>query len=111
MRHEPIVESSPGDATPDRDDLGSKSVQLAADILTISRALSEVLQFAAREGSAATRDAADQLAREAYEQTEAAVATAGKYGHALEDRITRSPIVSILLALGLGFVAGLIARR
>lgn len=73
---------------------------LKADIAAISATLADLVKSGVRG-----------YARQGREQADAAVDTAYAYGEAIEEKIAKNPFSAVLVALGLGFLVGLMSRR
>ncbi len=84
---------------------------LKTDLASISTTLSDLVKSGVREGRAKAERTADYYKRQGKEQAEAAVDSARAYGEALEGHIERNPFSAVLVALGLGFLIGLMSRR
>lgn len=84
---------------------------LKSELAGISATLSDLVRSGAREGRATVERAADHYVRQGRRQADAAVESARAYGDALEGQITRNPFSAVLVALGLGFLVGLMSRR
>ncbi len=86
---------------------GSREESLEAQIATLKAdlaALSTTIADMVKSG-------AGDYVRQGREQAEAAVDSAYAYGEALEEKITKNPLAAVLVALGLGFLVGLLSRR
>lgn len=95
----------------DTETLTEQIESLKADLAGISQTLAELLKDSAREGRRTVEDTADYYMREGKRQADAAVESAREYGEALESQIARNPFSAVLVALGLGFLVGLMSRR
>ena len=84
---------------------------LKSELAAISTTLSDLVRSGAREGRATVERTADYYMRQGRRQADAAVEGARAYGDALESQITRNPFSAVLVALGLGFLVGLMSRR
>jgi ElaB/YqjD/DUF883 family membrane-anchored ribosome-binding protein len=84
---------------------------LKGDIAAISATLSDLVKSGVREGRAKAERTAEQYKQQGKEQAEAALDSARAYGEALEGHIERNPFSAVLVALGLGFLIGLMSRR
>jgi ElaB/YqjD/DUF883 family membrane-anchored ribosome-binding protein len=84
---------------------------LKSDIASISETLQQLVKSGVREGRAKAERTADYYKQQGMDQAEAALDTARAYGEALEVRIERNPFSAVLVALGLGFLVGLMSRR
>jgi len=93
------------------DSLQEQIETLKQDISAISTTLTDLVKTGVREGRAKAERTADQYKRQGKEQAEAAVDSARAYGEALEGHIERNPFSAVLVALGLGFLIGLMSRR
>ena len=95
----------------DADNLAQQVETLKADLAAITATLADLVKDSAREGRATIEKTADHYVREARRQADTAVEGARAYGEALEGQITRNPFSAVLVALGLGFLVGLMSRR
>jgi ElaB/YqjD/DUF883 family membrane-anchored ribosome-binding protein len=93
------------------DNLSDQIETLKADLAGISATLADLVRSGAREGRATVERTAEYYAREGRRQADAAVEGARAYGEALEGQIARNPFSAVLVALGLGFLIGLMSRR
>ncbi len=84
---------------------------LKGDLSAISKTLADVVKTGVREGRAKAERTADYYKRQGKEQADAAFDGARAYGEALEGHIERNPFSAVLVALGLGFLIGLMSRR
>lgn len=73
---------------------------LKSDIASIGNTLAGMAKSQARG-----------YARQGQAQADAALESAQAYSEALEERITKNPFSAVLVALGLGFLVGLMSRR
>jgi ElaB/YqjD/DUF883 family membrane-anchored ribosome-binding protein len=89
-----------GRAQAEVESLESQIETLKADIASLSATLADVVKSGVKE-----------YAQQGRDQAEAAVDTAYAYGEALEEKIARNPFSAVLVALGLGFLVGLMSRR
>lgn len=108
MANESTGRGKPGDHA---EALQSQIETLKADLASVSSTLSELLKASAREGRASAERAAEHYVRQGRQQADAAMKEAHAYGEALEGHITRNPFSAVLVALGLGFLIGLMSRR
>jgi len=102
---------SESDLARDAEALQDQIEALKKDIATISATLADLVKSGLREGRDTVREKADRYRRQGQEQAEAAIEEARAYGEALEARISRNPFSAVLVALGLGFLIGLLSRR
>lgn len=96
------------------DDTEALTEQIAAlksDLAGISATLADLLKDGAKEGRRTVEETADYYMRAGRKQADAAVDSAREYGEALESQISRNPFSAVLVALGLGFLVGLMSRR
>jgi ElaB/YqjD/DUF883 family membrane-anchored ribosome-binding protein len=84
---------------------------LKAELASVSATLSDLLKSSVRQGRAKAERTAEQYIRQGQEQADAAMDTAREYGEALEGQITKNPFTAVLIALGLGYLVGLMGRR
>ncbi|SEP61408.1 hypothetical protein SAMN05216548_10192 [Faunimonas pinastri] len=80
--------------------LDSQISSLKSEIASLSSAFADFIKVGAREGR-------ETLSR----QTEYYVGEARALEEELETQISRNPLTAVLIALGLGFLIGLLARR
>jgi ElaB/YqjD/DUF883 family membrane-anchored ribosome-binding protein len=64
-----------------------------------------------REGRSKAEQKARQYKQQGMEQADAVLDEARAYGEALEGKIVQNPFAAVLVALGLGFLVGLMSRR
>ena len=95
----------------DAEALAAQVEQLKGDISTMSATLASLVKSGVREGRATVERTTDRYMREGRKQADAAMDEAREYGEALETQITRNPFSAVLVALGLGFLVGLMTRR
>ena len=84
---------------------------LKAELANVSATLAELVKSSVRQGRAKAERTAEQYPRQGQEQADAAVDSARAYGEALEGQITKNPFTAVLVALGLGYLVGLMSRR
>jgi len=84
---------------------------LKAELASVSATLSDLLKSGVRQGRAKAERTAEQYLRQGQEQADAAMESARAYGEALEGQITKNPFTAVLVALGLGYLVGLMGRR
>lgn len=99
------------EAERDAESLGEQIDTLKADLALISSTLADLVRSSAREGRESVERTAEQYMREGRRHADAAVQEARAYGEALEGQISRNPFSAVLVALGLGFLVGLMSRR
>ena len=63
------------------------------------------------EGRSKAERTAEQYLKQGQDQADAAMEDARAYGEALEGQITKNPFTAVLVALGLGYLVGLMSRR
>jgi ElaB/YqjD/DUF883 family membrane-anchored ribosome-binding protein len=95
----------------DSEGLAEQIETLKADLANISATLTGMLKDSARGSRKTVEQTADYYMREGRKQADAAVESARAYGEALEGQIARNPFSAVLVALGLGFLVGLMSRR
>lgn len=98
-------------AASDVESLEAQIETLKSDIAAISATLTDLVKSSVREGRAKAEQTAEHYKQQGKEQAEAAIDSARAYGEALEGQIERNPISAVLVALGLGFLIGLMSRR
>jgi ElaB/YqjD/DUF883 family membrane-anchored ribosome-binding protein len=91
--------------------LAAQVETLKADLAAISATLADLVKATASEGRATIERTADYYVKKGKRQADAAIDEARAYGEALESQITRNPFSAVLVALGLGFLVGLMSRR
>jgi ElaB/YqjD/DUF883 family membrane-anchored ribosome-binding protein len=84
---------------------------LKADIAAIGATLKDLVKSSVREGRARAEKTAEQYMQQGQEQADAALESARAYSEALEGQITKNPFTAVLVALGLGYLVGLMSRR
>ena len=84
---------------------------LKSELASVSATLSDLLKSSVRQGRAKAERTAQDYLHQGQEQADAAMETAREYGEALEGQITKNPFTAVLIALGLGYLVGLMGRR
>jgi ElaB/YqjD/DUF883 family membrane-anchored ribosome-binding protein len=84
---------------------------LKAELASVSATLSELVKSGVRQGRAKAERTAQQYMQQGQEQADAALEGARAYSEALEGQITKNPFTAVLVALGLGYLVGLMGRR
>ena len=84
---------------------------LKGDIAAIGATLKDLVKASVREGRAKAERTAEEYVRQGQDQADAAMESARAYGEALEGQITKNPFTAVLVALGLGYLVGLMSRR
>jgi ElaB/YqjD/DUF883 family membrane-anchored ribosome-binding protein len=84
---------------------------LKGDLASISATLADLVKSSVREGRAKAERTAEQYLRQGREQADSAMDDARAYGEALEGQIAKNPFTAVLVALGLGYLVGLMSRR
>jgi ElaB/YqjD/DUF883 family membrane-anchored ribosome-binding protein len=84
---------------------------LKADIAAIGGTLKDLVKSSVRQGRAKAERTAEQYMQQGQDQADAALESARAYGEALEGQITKNPFTAVLVALGLGYLVGLMSRR
>jgi ElaB/YqjD/DUF883 family membrane-anchored ribosome-binding protein len=95
----------------DVESLEAQIETLKGDIAAISATLTDLVRSGVREGRAKAERTAEHYKQQGKEQADAALEGARAYGEALEGQIERNPFSAVLVALGLGFLIGLMSRR
>lgn len=93
------------------EELQAQMKALKDDLAAIRSTLTGVAGASMREGRAKAEETAERYKRMGMEQADLAMEGARAYGEALEGQITRNPFSAVLVALGLGFLVGLMSRR
>jgi ElaB/YqjD/DUF883 family membrane-anchored ribosome-binding protein len=111
-----MANESTGGSQGRRSSAGEESLEgqvetLKAELANVSATLSELVKSSVRQGRAKAERTAEQYLRQGQEQADAAVDSARAYGEALEGQITKNPFTAVLVALGLGYLVGLMSRR
>ena len=111
-----MANESTGGSQGRRSSAGEESLEgqvetLKAELANVSATLSELVKSSVRQGRAKAERTAEQYLRQGQEQADAAVDSARAYGEALEGQITKNPFTAGLVALGLGYLVGLMSRR
>lgn len=84
---------------------------LKADIAAIGGTLKDLVKSSVRQGRAKAERTAEQYMQQGQDQADAALESARAYSEALEGQITKNPFTAVLVALGLGYLVGLMSRR
>jgi ElaB/YqjD/DUF883 family membrane-anchored ribosome-binding protein len=95
----------------DAEALQAQIEALKGDISAISATLADLVKSGIREGRTKAEKTAERYKQQGMEQADAAIEGARAYGEALEGQIERNPFSAVLVALGLGFLLGLMSRR
>ena len=111
-----MANESTGGAQGRRSAAGEESLEaqvetLKAELANVSATLSELVKSGVRQGRAKAEHTAEQYLRQGQKQADAAIDSARAYGEALEGQITKNPFTAVLVALGLGYLVGLMSRR
>jgi ElaB/YqjD/DUF883 family membrane-anchored ribosome-binding protein len=84
---------------------------LKEDLAAISKTLTDLVRSGVREGKSKVERKAAEYRKQGMDQADAAMEEAIAYGEALEGKIVQNPFAAVLVALGLGFLVGLMSRR
>ncbi|HSM20124.1 MAG TPA: hypothetical protein VK844_07125 [Hyphomicrobiales bacterium] len=84
---------------------------LKGDVAALVDALGDLVGDTAREGRATVERKAGEYATKGRQQADAAISQAQELEEELRAQIGRNPLTAILVALGLGFLIGLMSRR
>lgn len=84
---------------------------LKGDLALIAATLKDLVKSGVREGRSKAERTADQYLKQGKEQADAVMDDARAYGEALEGQIAKNPFTAVLVALGLGYLVGLMSRR
>lgn len=107
--------NAPRAATAERereaDTLSAQVEALKNDVSALTATLAELVKSSAREGRGKVEQKADEYYREGRRQAEAVLAEARAMEQEFEEQIGRNPLTAVLIALGLGFLIGLMSRR
>jgi ElaB/YqjD/DUF883 family membrane-anchored ribosome-binding protein len=93
------------------EELQAQIETLKEDLAAISATLSNLVRSGVREGRGKVERKARAYKEQGAEQASAALEEAHAYGEALEKKIVQNPFAAVLVALGLGFLVGLMSRR
>jgi ElaB/YqjD/DUF883 family membrane-anchored ribosome-binding protein len=93
------------------EELSAQIETLRKDVAAISATLAELLRTGTEEGRERIEQEADHYLREGRRQADAALSEMRAMGEDLERQISRNPLTSVLVALGLGFLIGVVSRR
>lgn len=93
------------------EELQAQIETLKEDLAAISKTLTDLVRSGVREGKSKVERTAAQYKRQGMDQADAAMEEALAYGEALEGKIVQNPFAAVLVALGLGFLVGLMSRR
>ncbi len=93
------------------EELQAQVETLKSDLAAISATMSDLIRSGVREGRSKAGRKAREYRQQGMEQADAALAEARAYGDAFEEKITQNPFAAVLVALGLGFLVGLMSRR
>lgn len=99
------------DVARDTEALQEQIEALKSDLASITATLTGLVKSGVREGRAKVGETAEQYLRQGQDQADAAMESARAYGEALEGQITKNPFTAVLVALGLGYLVGLMSRR
>ncbi len=93
------------------EELQAQIEALKDDLSSISKTLSDLVRSGVREGRSRVERKANEYKQQGLDQADAALEGARAYGEALEGKIVQNPLAAVLVALGLGFLVGLMSRR
>ena len=93
------------------DELAAQVEALRRDVSSIANTLTNLVRSSAEEGRDRLSRQASYYLDEGRRQADEAMAQARAMGEELEARIGRNPLTAVLIALGLGFLIGVISRR
>jgi ElaB/YqjD/DUF883 family membrane-anchored ribosome-binding protein len=111
MASEATGKGSSSQTAQNTEELQAQIETLKDDLAAISKTLSDLVRSGVREGRSRAERKANEYKQQGKEQADAAIAEARAYGDALEGRIVDNPFAAVLVALGLGFLVGLMSRR
>jgi ElaB/YqjD/DUF883 family membrane-anchored ribosome-binding protein len=113
MAKEPVTGASGGKSRTEAqsEELVAQIEALRKDVATISTTLANLVRTGAEEGRDRLSRQANYYMEEGRRQADEAMAQARAMGEELESQIGRNPLTSVLIALGLGFLIGVISRR
>jgi ElaB/YqjD/DUF883 family membrane-anchored ribosome-binding protein len=111
-----MANESTAGSTARRSSAGEESLEgqietLKSELATVSATLSDLVKSSVRQGRAKAERTAEQYLRQGQDQADAAMESARAYSEALEGQITKNPFTAVLVALGLGYLIGLMGRR
>lgn len=95
----------------DVDTLSGQVEALKNDVSALTATLADLLKSSAREGRGKVERKADEYYREGRRQAEAVLGEARALEQEFEEQIGRNPLTAVMIALGLGFLIGLMSRR
>lgn len=103
--------SGQSETTQNTEELQAQIETLKQDLASISATLSKLVQSGVREGRSSVERKAREYKEQGTEQADALLEEARAYGDVLEGKIVQNPFAAVLVALGLGFLVGLMSRR
>lgn len=103
--------SGPSATAHDLDAVAEQLDTLKRDVSTLVDTVGGLVGNTARRGRVNARRKADEYVRRGRATVDAAVDQAYGLEEELETQISRNPLTAVLVALGLGFVIGLVSRR
>ena len=92
-------------------DLEEEVSRLREDIAALADTLKGIVGAEAKSAADALRERADRVAANAHLAADRAQASAREGYDALQTTVEKNPLTALLLALGLGFIVGIISRR
>jgi len=98
-------------AARDLDAVSEQFEVLRRDVAALVEMLGDLAGSTAREGRETVERTADEYIRKGRQRADEAVSQARALEEELEARITRNPLTAVFLALGLGFLIGMMSRR
>jgi len=99
------------DTAQDAADLQAQVETLKQDLAAVTATLTDLVRSGVREGRSKVERKASDYKKQGLEQADAALEEARAYGDALEGKIVQNPFAAVFVALGLGFLVGLMSRR
>jgi ElaB/YqjD/DUF883 family membrane-anchored ribosome-binding protein len=93
------------------EELAAQVEALRKDVAAIGNTLTNLVRSTAEEGRDRLSQKASHYMDEGRRHADEAMAQARAMGEELEAQIGRNPLTAVLIALGLGFLIGVISRR
>jgi len=95
----------------DLDAVSEQFEVLRRDVAALVEMLGDLAGSTARGGRKTVERTADEYMRMGRQRADEAVSQARALEEELEAKITRNPLTAVLIALGLGFLIGMMSRR
>jgi len=107
----PAAAGAGSEAAPDLDAVSEQFEVLRRDVAALVEMLGELAGSTAREGRETVERRADEYIRKGRQRADEAVSQARALEEDLEAKITGNPLTAVFIALGLGFLIGMMSRR